>query len=344
MAVSKNELYMIEGVSKVFGGRYIFNNINFSIKEGEIFGIIGGSGSGKTTLLNLLIGFLKPERGDIKFREINLLGQNPLESFRSVYKYQQHIKKMYGFATQSTSFYPNLKVIENLRYFGSLYDLPKESIEINVESLLNLVDLAPFKYILSNKLSGGMQRRLDIACSLIHNPKILFLDEPTADLDPILSNKIWNMLRVINQRGTTVIIASHELSELEHLCDRIAIIKDGEIAAIGKPSELKTSKSSQQLLLISVPGNYKEIVNLLRNADKNIAKVIQDYDTQKRTLKIHTNNPAIVMPYLLKILEQKGEKLINIDLIKPSIGNVFENITREPYQTKKKTKSRARKK
>jgi len=246
MASPIKELYKIEGISKVFGNNYIFNNVSFSINEGEVFGIIGGSGSGKTTLLNLLVGFLKPDKGEIKYRDVHMLDRND-NLFNSVSKKQSHLKKIYGFASQTPSFYPNLTVLENMLYFGSLYNLSKDNAKSNAEQLLDLMSLTQAQNTISKRLSGGMQRRLDIACSMIHDPEILILDEPTADLDPVLTSKIWELLKVINKQGTTIIVASHELSYIEHLCDRVAIIRDGEIAAIGKPSDLKKRNSCKSL-------------------------------------------------------------------------------------------------
>lgn len=249
MAGPIRELYKVEGISKVFGNNYIFNNVSFTINQREVFGIIGGSGSGKTTLLNLLVGFLKPDKGEIKYRNDQLLDKNN-DLFNSVSKKQKHLKKIYGFASQNPSFYPNLTVLENLLYFGSLYNLSKENAKSNANQLLELMSLTHAQNTISKKLSGGMQRRLDIACSMIHDPEILILDEPTADLDPLLMSRIWELLKIINKRGTTIIVASHELPYIEKLCTRVAIIKDGEIAAIGKPSELKSRLHCKSLNMV----------------------------------------------------------------------------------------------
>ena len=275
MVRRKGIIYKTEHFSKIFGDRYILNDINLKINQGEIFGIIGTSGSGKSTLLHSLVGFLKSDKGDIKFRNVNMLNTKDAESFRSIYKHQKELKRLYGFAAQTPSFYPNLSVLENLCYFGTLYNLSKEAIRSNIEYLLNLVGLTQSQHVLAKELSGGMQRRLDIACSLIHDPKILLLDEPTADLDPVLSSKIWNLLRIINQRGTTIILASHHIIELDRLCDRVAIIKDGMIRAIGKPEEIKSKKLPRESVHIrSSPGDYKRIISKLK---RSCSKIIKDY-------------------------------------------------------------------
>jgi len=328
MGKAKRELFRIEGMSKVFADRYVFNDVSFSIYEGEIFGLIGGSGSGKTTFLNLLVGFLKPDKGKILFQNIHLLDSDKAEAFISIYKRRDQLKPMYGFATQNPGFYSNLTVKENLLYFASLYNISNDSAKANAESILELVDLTQAQHKLAKQLSGGMQRRLDIACALIHDPKILILDEPTSDLDPVLSNKIWNLIRVINQQGTTVIIASHDLEELENICDRVAIIKEGKLAAIGKPSELKAKTVSQKIFLKLAPGNYKTISSELKKLGKNITQKIIATQITTDGFYIHTKNPEEIMPSLLEIIKAQNEKLLNVEFIKPNLSHVFAEITK----------------
>ena len=336
-------LYKVENITKVFGNHYVFNDVSFKIKKGEIFGIIGSSGSGKTTLLNLLIGFVKPEKGEVKYRDLQIISPDNPKAFRSVHKNKKSFKRVYGFASQLPSFYPNLTVIENLHYFGSLYGLSKEHISSNAESLLELVGLTQSQHILARKLSGGMQRRLDIACSLVHEPKILFLDEPTSDLDPVLSNKIWNLLRIVNQRGTTIIMASHHIMDLEHLCSRVAIIKEGCIAALGKPNEIKTKNSvTESILLESQPGNYKKIINELK---KLKPKSIYNHDVKNKVLTIYTSKPGEVVHDLIDVVSQLKEDVINIEFIKPTLDEVFVKLNKgDTIQEKSKVKKKKRKK
>ncbi|MEM4397619.1 MAG: ABC transporter ATP-binding protein, partial [Candidatus Woesearchaeota archaeon] len=221
----------IENLKKKFANNLILNNVSFDIKKGEIIGLIGMSGVGKTTFLNMLIGFIKPDEGNVFYFDET--------GSYSVYENQDKIKLKFGFASQLPSFYSKLSVYENLDYFGSLYGLSKEARKQNINVLLKMVELESSKDKLAEKLSGGMQRRLDIACSLIHNPDILILDEPTSDLDPIIAKQIWNLLHKINKLGTTLIVASHNFSDLEFFCTRIAILSKSEIK-IGTLFELSS--------------------------------------------------------------------------------------------------------
>jgi len=346
MVRRKGIIYKTEHFSKIFGDRYILNDINLKINQGEIFGIIGTSGSGKSTLLHSLVGFLKSDKGDIKFRNVNMLNTKDAESFRSIYKHQKELKRLYGFAAQTPSFYPNLSVLENLCYFGTLYNLSKEAIRSNIEYLLNLVGLTQSQHVLAKELSGGMQRRLDIACSLIHDPKILLLDEPTADLDPVLSSKIWNLLRIINQRGTTIILASHHIIELDRLCDRVAIIKDGMIRAIGKPEEIKSKNLPRESVHIrSSPGDYKRIISKLK---RSCSKIIKDYEIKNKFLVVHAHRTGEIAPQVLKIIDELEEKVISIESIKPKLDQAFilinEELLVEDKKTNKKIKRRSKKK
>tara|TARA_Y100000310_G_scaffold124700_1_gene123489 strand:+ start:110198 stop:111256 length:1059 start_codon:yes stop_codon:yes gene_type:complete len=336
MQKEDNTIYHIKGISKVFGERYVLNDISFEIVKGEIFGIIGTSGSGKSTLLNSLVGFLKVDIGDITFKNPDLLSVDEAGKFRSIYKHQKELKKLYGFAAQSPSFYPNLTVRENLRYFGNLYNILPETIESNIKYLLGLVSLTQSQHTISHKLSGGMKRRLDIACSLVHDPKILFLDEPTADLDPVLASKIWNLLKIINQRGTTIVMATHHIAELEHVCSRVGIIKDGNMVALGKADEIKSqSLPKERLVISSSPGNYSKITAALR---RKLKKSIQQVQIRHKSLIIHKKTNVNIMNDVLGVFKHNNEKIITIESVKPSLDEAFVIMNTESEEPKPKKK------
>jgi len=317
-------LFEINHLTKVFGGFFVLNDVSFNIRAGEIFGIIGRSGTGKTTFLNTLIGFEKPDMGEIHYRDLHLFNTQDSKSLRSVYKFRSELREVYGFAAQKPSFYPSLTVWENLMYFGALHNLSGTSLKLNAENLLNLVDLSQAKKTIAGKLSGGMQRRLDIACSLIHDPKILILDEPTADLDPVLSNKIWNILRLINQKGTTIVVASHHVVELEHLCDRIAIFKEGLLVALGDPKEIKAKNVVEESILIKTsPGRYEKLISKLKPKTR---KSMLRYSIKDKTLVIETTRTNEVINDLMKVIENQKEQIIDIEFMKPNLDKIFINI------------------
>ncbi len=323
----EKDLFRIENLTKVYGRRYVFNNISFSIKSGEILGIIGKSGSGKTTFLNMLIGITKPEKGEILFRDMHLINSVEDGAMCSVFRNPQSLKKMFGFASQTPSFYPNLTALENLLYFGSLYNVPKKALLLNAESLLDLVDLSASKNLTANHMSGGMQRRLDIACSLIHDPKVLILDEPTSDLDPVLSNKIWEILRKVNAKGTSIIIVSHDLPELESICDRFVIFKGGKIVAQGSAEDIqKRTLAEETIYLHSSPGNYSKV---MRSFSKEVAKSVKNINISGKMLSIDAVNAGKVIRELVGVLDQKNERIIEIELRKPSLDKIFVQIEQQ---------------
>jgi ABC-2 type transport system ATP-binding protein len=318
-------VYKIKGVSKVFDKRIVLDNIDLEVENGEILGLIGASGSGKTTLLNIMIGFLRPEAGEITFRGEHLLEGDEPKGFKSVFKNTEELKKMIGMAAQTPSFYTTLTVKENLQYFGSLYGMSGEVMKSNITTLINLMDLQGSEDKLAKNLSGGMQRRLDMACALIHDPKILMLDEPTSDLDPLLRNHIWRLVRKINKRGTTIILASHHLSELESLCTRIAILKEGKMLAIGTPNEIKQRFSqNEEIHLETFPGNYEEI-SKIRSTE--VAKHIAKIEDKGTSLVIYTSKPEMVLNTLMKRLEDLKETIVDLKVTRPSLDEIFINIS-----------------
>ncbi len=318
-------VFKIKEVSKVFDRRIVLDDINLDINAGEIFGVIGASGSGKSTLLNILVGFLKPNTGEVLFRREHLLENKESQIFRSVHSHHEELKKIAGMAAQVPSFYDNLTVKENMAYFGALYGLHHDTLRANMTALTNLMDLQGAEHRLAKNLSGGMQRRLDIACSLIHDPKILILDEPTADLDPLLRNHIWRLVKKINKRGTTIVLASHHLSELETLCTRIAIIKDGKILAVGTPNEIKERFSKhEEIHLESFPGNYNLLANI---KDKDIMKEIVKIEDKGTKMVIYTSKPELVLQELMRKLEEHKETIVDLKVTKPTLDEIFIMIT-----------------
>ena len=309
----------IEKVKKHFGDNKVIDGVSLEIEKGEVFGIIGSSGSGKTTFLKTMIGFLHYDAGDIFFNT----SDSDIPSFTKLSDVNK-IKKLFGFAAQHPSFYEKLTVEENLDYFGALYDLGKEARITNISTLLELVDLSHASKILAKNLSGGMQRRLDIACSLIHNPDILILDEPTSDLDLVLSKQIWDLIRKINKKGTTIIVASHDLSEVETVCSRIGILINGKLQRVGTLDSLKNMVTKgQEIHLETYPGDYDNITKNLNDP------LILRIENTGNSLIIHTQKPDKILSKILQQVNKNNESLLDVKISKLSLKDVFTKLTKK---------------
>lgn len=327
--MAKEALIKVKDLTVSFGKSVVLKNIDFEINKGEVFGIVGLSGSGKTTLLNTLIGFLEPVSGEIlyKIEPEKKKGKKKEPEFNPIMKNLLKVRQVFGFAAQEPSFYPQLTVVENLQYFSSMYSLPKDMRNKNINTVLELVGLGYSKNLRSDRLSGGMQKRLDIACSLVHNPKVLILDEPTADLDPILRGQMWDLIKRINSKGTTVVVASHFLQEIETFCTRIGILHNHKIERIGTPDHIRNLYSrNEEIHLETQPGDYVDIVNRLRKVrGLHISKIVN----KGHKLVIYTMDSMEVLHNLLHIVEKKNEQLIDVDVNKPTLKEVFESFVKE---------------
>lgn len=303
----------VKNLTKRFGKNLVLDNITVDIPYGKIFGILGQSGCGKTTLLNLIVGFYKPTKGVIYFQG------------KDIFKDIHDVEKRFGFSTQGLSFYPKLTVIENLYYFGKMYNLEKKEIKERTEEILKLVDLSKAKNTVSDKLSSGMQKRLDIACSLIHEPEILILDEPTQDLDPILRKDVLALIKKINEKGTTVIITSHLLGEIDYLCENIAILNKGKILKMKSLAEIESDYSKNKIINIeTIAHNYENYLKILR---KN--KDIDDISTEGKRLIIRTPKADSVMPFVLNLVKKNKDKIVSLHFTKPSLEEIFEKVIKE---------------
>ncbi len=316
--MNEEPLFKIQNVSKYFGKKVVLEGISVDVMPGEILGIIGASGSGKTTLLNILIGFLTPDEGDVLFRFEHLLSFKNSEIYRSVHKKPNYIKRMIGFAAQKPSFYPNLTIQENLEYFGSLFDLSKDALNSNIEALLKLMELYNSRYVLAKNLSGGMQRRLDIACALVHDPKVLILDEPTSDLDLILRKHIWDLIKIINSKGTTIILSSHHLNEIENLCNRIAILKDQHFIEVASLEDMqKKYMHTKKIYLRTKSKNYDVLLSRIPS------KLLTDSQVNGDECVISSRFPIKLMEYILKKASRLNEDILDLKIAQPTLDEIF---------------------
>jgi ABC-2 type transport system ATP-binding protein len=226
-------MIQIDQVSKQYKGADNFSVANFSLQidDHEIFGLLGPNGAGKTTLISILCSLIKPTSGTFTIN-----GLSPL-------KQKKQLKQIIGIVPQEYALYPSLTAHENLKYFGSMYGLKGEDLNAKINSALEHLGLLAFAHKKIDTFSGGMKRRVNLIASILHEPRVLFLDEPTVGVDVQSKNVIIKYLQDLNKKGATIIYTSHHLNEAELFCTKVAIIDHGKLITKGKPQELINSQN-----------------------------------------------------------------------------------------------------
>lgn len=310
------EFIQLKEVCKDFGPNKVLRDVNITIEEGDIVGVIGQSGSGKTTLLNLVTGYLNPNKGNILYYP----GQTtePINLSENLSKIKKHI----GYTPQHNSFYPKLTVEENLIHFGKMYKVSKVTLMNNIRNLLEVTKLSNHNKKMAEHLSGGMQKRLDISCSLVHKPKLLVLDEPTADLDLILQKEILEFLQAINKQGVTIIIASHDLEGIEKICNKIVMIHNSKVHSYGMLEEVRRPFLKKDFTINVHNLENKEIIlSLLQKLP--VDKIID----QGSTLKVYPQDAEKTISRLIRLIKEENLYLHDLDIRKPTLNEIFEKVS-----------------
>jgi ABC-2 type transport system ATP-binding protein len=263
----------VRSVSKSFGKTEAVKNVSFHIAKGEIFGILGPNGAGKSTIVNILNTLVKPDKG-----EVIIDGNNIIDNYDS-------IKLIMGVVPQEIALYEELTAYENLMFWGGLYDIPKPELKLSVTNTLDIVDLAGRKDDKIRTFSGGMKRRINIACSLLHSPRILLLDEPTVGVDPQNRNHIFELIERLHNEGMTIIYTTHYMDEAERFCDKIAIIDVGRIIALGTLKELREISDARDLLTIRLADFDDKTISGIRSSIPSVR-----FDSTMKTVEIDCEN------------------------------------------------------
>ncbi|MFH1436807.1 MAG: ABC transporter ATP-binding protein, partial [Pseudomonadota bacterium] len=298
---------------------YAVDRLNFSIGSAAIFGILGPNGAGKTTTLMMLCGLLEPSKGTIRFYR----GGDPVNG--------REIKRMIGFVPQDLALYLKLTARENLRYFAGLYGMHGESLARRVDELLELVGLRERADELVNHYSSGMKRRLNLAVGLIHEPMIIFLDEPTVGIDPQSRNCIFESVSELKNKGATILYTTHYMEEANKLCDRIAIMDRGKILLEGRPSELVGRFGLGRLVFktdAAVPGSFIKALAALDS--------VHNTDQSPKRLTINTAGNAEenvrIIEDILKVAAQHGVDMSLINIVEPTLESLFLDITGRDFR------------
>lgn len=282
------------------------DNVNLAIKEGEIFGLLGPNGAGKTTTINTIVGLTKIDSGEIKIFEKNLK-QHELE-----------IKKNMGVVPQDLAIFGELTAYENVTFFGKLYGLKGEDLKDKVEQALNFTGLWERRKDFPKNYSGGMKRRLNIACAIVHQPKIIIMDEPTVGIDPQSRNHILQSVKELNRLGSTIIYTSHYMEEVEELCTNISIMDHGKVIAGGSKEELKALISSQDKISIEVASvNYTLMDNIKKLPG------VRDCSNEGNTVKVISDKNSKNLSNIIDIINSNDSEILSINIEKPTLEGVF---------------------
>jgi ABC-2 type transport system ATP-binding protein len=294
---------VVEGLRKNYGALAAVDGVSFTVADGEFFGILGPNGAGKTTTLELIEGLRRPDGG-----RVSVLGENP-------WPRNPRLLPRIGVQMQANSFFEKLTAREQLETFASLYGCGQRTAAEMLE-LVGLIDKADTR---EDRLSGGQRQRLSIACALVHRPDVVFLDEPTAGLDPQARRNLWDVLRAIQDEGRTIIYTTHYLDEAEALCDRVAIMDHGRILALGAPATLVRG--------LDVPTHVCLLHGSLSRPEARALPGAEEVTDDGVTLTIATHDPA---PVLAALVER--DALDGLSVRRASLEDVFLQLTGREYR------------
>ena len=299
----------VKHLTKKYKDLIAVDDLSFNILEGEILGLLGPNGSGKTTTINSILSLLKYDKGDIKIFSKEMTPD------------AYDIKREIGVIFQEVSVFDELTVYENIDYFCGLYISDKKERTKCVEDAMKLVGIEDYKKFYPKQLSGGLLRRLNIACGIAHKPKIIFLDEPTVAVDPQSRNNILDGIKKLRDEGATILYTTHYMEEVEILCDRIIILDKGKIIAEGTIDELKNISNILEKITIELNSN-NNIMELI-SKQKNVKNVVQNHNVVVITYSKGKNN----LGELIELLKNNKIKYNKIFSERPTLNDVFLELT-----------------
>ncbi|MBI5021715.1 MAG: ABC transporter ATP-binding protein [Ignavibacteriales bacterium] len=298
LAIDVNE------ITKMFGNFTAVDKVSFGVKQGEIFGFLGANGAGKSTTIRMLIGLLEPTSGQAKVGGYDVKTQTDL------------LKKNIGYMSQKFSLYEDMTVEENIHFYGGVYGLSKEKIKERKKWVLEMAGLQGRDKSLTKTLSGGWKQRLALGCAILHEPKILFLDEPTSGVDPVSRRNFWDLINELSSQGVTILVTTHYLDEAEY-CNNIILINAGRLIAKGSPKELKTEHITYPILEVETD-NVVTALELLRTQPWVVEISVFGTYLHVGVAELEKGKSLIK-----SILDAKGIQVKRIERIVPSLEDVF---------------------
>ncbi len=298
----------IRDLTKRFGDITALDEVTLEIGTGETFGLLGPNGAGKTTLINILCAYLSQDSGEISINGLGLPGS------------ESKIKQLLGIVPQEVSLYEDLSAYENLIFWGKLYGLSRNPLKDRAEQLLKAMGLWDRRKDAVKRYSGGMKRRINIAAGIIHDPPIIFFDEPTVGVDPQSRNFIFEIIEEMHRQGKTIIYTSHYMEEVERLCTRVGIIDHGNLIALGTRQELYKELGEDDHIKI-------RLRNPISAGDLENSLGISVSTTGETNLLLHGKNLIGKLSLILNTLEQMNAELDEVNIVQPNLEQVFLTLT-----------------
>ena len=312
----------VENLAKKFGELPAVKGISFSVEAGEIFGLLGPNGAGKTTTISMLTGVLAPSGGSARINGLDI-AKEPIK-----------VKHMIGLVPQDLALYPTLSARANLIFFGSLYGLEGKQLKERVDDVLEVVALTDRQHDAVEKFSGGMKRRVNIAAGLVHQPQLLFLDEPTVGVDPQSRNHIFeSVLKLNRERGMSIIYTSHYMEEVELLCNRVAIVDQGQIIAMDTIKDL-VGMLGGGIIQVGLRQVDETLLNSLGKLEAVKSASVVSQPTQSDSpqpessvVKIEAENSRTAIVNVLGYLNDHDITITSLDILEPNLESVFLHLT-----------------
>lgn len=305
-----NKVIEIKNLTKCYGDLIALDDFSLDVYEGEILGLLGPNGSGKSTTINTILSLLKYDSGSIKIFN--------KEMSSTAYD----IKSKIGVVFQDVAVFDELSVIENIDYFCGLYIKDKKIRANYVQDAINLVSLNEFTKFKPKQLSGGLLRRLNIACGIAHKPKLIFLDEPTVAVDPQSRNNILEGIKRLNELGATIVYTTHYMEEVEQLCNQIIIIDRGRVIASGTKDELKNMITLGERITIELKSMNQTFIEQLKNSDR-----VMNIEIENNTVHISYNTKEDNLSKLIDYVRENNVNYTSLFSERPTLNDVFLELT-----------------
>lgn len=299
-----NNAVEIRDLVKRFGDFVAVDHIYLEVERGEIFGFLGPNGAGKSTTIRVLCGLLLPTSGSAMVGGLDVMTQS------------EAIKKRIGYMSQKFSLYDDLTVEENIDFFSGIYGVPRERRAERKDYVLRMAGIEERRHSLTRQLSGGWKQRLALGCAILHEPPILFLDEPTSGVDPIARRTFWDLIYQLSGAGHTVFVSTHYMDEAEY-CHRLALMYRGKVIALGTPAKLKTSLEDSHLLRLE----SSDLLSSMKTLEK--LPGVSDVAVFARGLHVTVTNANEAMPRIRTALAEAGITITVLESIQPSMEDVF---------------------